>query len=333
MSLNPKMFDDKKRTEGMSKLEGFLKTRIGLIGVMLVSFAYVFWGYFTLVRQDKTILEIIISGGVTVFVAYTIDAMLRLQGLMDGALDPRVVDAEEKHSDTVKRAVPFFIYADEWEEEENKIAMKVARTHILAQQGLRYSDFFDENGDATGYVIPEPDARIPKYVKSRYKLKLKALEDSYKFRITPVTLTKLTSDSSTNLDRNDVGRDKMEYNAEKAKIVGLAKVSGFFAFSLVAFEALTGAGWMALYSGLIQVTLFLMLGFVSYYLAFIHMTGEYRGGLHKKEHLLERLISFGERKDREVIENAKSRNDSQATKDSVRTDASGAGAEGVPKQD
>lgn len=281
-------------------VEHILKRRLGSIGVAIVSLAYLFWGFFVLKEKDATWLELVISGGLTVIVAFSIDTLLRWQGLTDGGLDMDVQSAQKGHRDQVLTTVPYFTYADNWADEENANVLKKARTHILAQTGLRYSDFFEEDGKMKGTEIPKPENTAPKYVRKRYKEQITAFNRAVKFKITPVTLTKITSDTGNTLDENYLGRTVGEYTSTKAKVVAIGKVTGFAVFAKVAFDIVENPGWESFYYGLLQVALFFMFGLLSYYFSYTFMTGEYRSGLLKKTMLLARLVAYGKQKERDV---------------------------------
>ena len=48
-------------------------------------------------------------------------------------------------------------YSDAWSDEENKIALRSARKHILMSAGLKYHDFFNDDGDYLETNIPAPE--------------------------------------------------------------------------------------------------------------------------------------------------------------------------------
>lgn len=278
------------------------RRRAGMISVAVISLIYSFWGYFQLVRTDRSLFEMIVSGGLSVIVALLIDSMLRLQGILDGGKDQQLVDAESRHMSKVTEAQDYLLYADEWTESETKKALKDARTYILASEGLRYKDFFDEKEDNFLDVeIEKPKDDAPKYIQQRYKDKLAAISKAIKFKVTPLTITQLTSKEKVNLDSNDTGRQPSEYVAQKTKLVGLAKVSGFFIFGLVGFQLIQDPSWANFFYGVFQVALYLIFGLISYYLAYSFMITEYRNGLEKKIGFLQKLISYGKDKEREKI--------------------------------
>jgi hypothetical protein len=282
----------------LKKTEYILKRRLGGIGVAVVSIAYLFWGYFKLYQQELSILEIIVTGAITVFVAYLIDSLLRWQGIIDGSVERSVLQAQDSHNAKVVEAQPYFEYSEGWSEEENRRARKMARTYILTQKGLRYSDFFEDDGefksDCKNLLKYEKGA--PRYIKHRYKEQIKALNKAIKFKITPVTLTKITSELNVNLDPNYLGRTRDEYTRQKGRMAGLTKVASFGVLSLVGFRVIQDPSIASFYYGLIQISIFLLFGFISYYLSYTYVTGEYVQGLRKKSLLLDSLIAYGKHK-------------------------------------
>jgi len=291
---------DANSGKAIKTVENVLRRRLGAIGVAVVSSAYLFWGFFELREKDASWLELVVSGALTVVVAFLIDTMLRWQGLTDGGADIDVVSAQKAHREQVLASVDYFGYADEWADDENAKVLKKARTHVLAQTGLRYSDFFEEDGKTLNTSIPEPAKDAPKYIRKRYLEQVAAYKRAAKFKITPVTLTKITSDTGNTLDENNLGRTIGEYTSGKAKAAAMFKVTGFAVFAKVAFGFIENPGWESFYYGLLQVSLFFMFGLLSYYFAYTYMTGEYRGSLLKKTMLLARLVAYGKQKEREA---------------------------------
>lgn len=283
------------------KANNLLTRRIGLIGVAGVSLAYMFWGLIEPELSGKSVLEIILSSGITMLVAYGIDSLLRLQGILTGALDPIVVEAKRTHVETALTANDYSPYADDWAEIENAIVLRTARTHILTSASLRYIDYFDEEGNMKDVDIPIPPKGSPKHVKARYKEKITALDKAVKFKVTPVTMAKLSAESSASLDYNDTGMEPDEYQKVMAKRALFMKLVTAGIFGQFVLNVATGDAWAGFYYGLIQVVVFLVFGLISYYLSFTYMTVTYVSGLRKKVTLLLKLITYGKKRRAEEL--------------------------------
>ena len=272
--------------------QGIMQRRPGLIAVSVISFAYSFWGYFTLNLSDRSLLEMFISGGISLVVAFLIDTMLRLQGIVDGGHDIDVVSAEKNHAEKIKEANPFMNYGDEWAEEETKNALKVARTHILANSGLRYIDYFDGEGGFKEIDIEKPSKEASKEVHARYKEKVTAITKARTFKVTPLTVSMLTSTERIELDQTNTGRVPSQYLIHATRLKGLAKVTGFFIFGFITFNTVQNPSWNNFFSGVLQVLIYLVVGLISYYLAYTFMRGEYRNGLVRKLNFLTTYKKF-----------------------------------------
>ena len=119
----------------------------GYIVVVLISVVYVASSLINISRSGKSVYEIIGAGVLSLIVGILINGIFRSIGLRRGDEDERSVATHALHAKTVDEITPYIDRLDEFCEIENKRALKTVRTRILAREGLKYSDFFDDEGN------------------------------------------------------------------------------------------------------------------------------------------------------------------------------------------
>lgn len=282
--------------KGVKKTNAVIMKKLGWMGVLIISFVYLFWGFFKPLLNDQTIWETLLSSGVSMLIALSISNLLRAQGIMSGSVDEDVMDMKKKHVESVVNANEYVEYSDSWSDEENKIALRSARKHILMSAGLKYHDFFNDDGDYLDTTIPAPEKDAPKYIKKRYKNKLGAIRKSLTYQITPISMARLSAETTVNLDPNRLDAEPSEYQKAKAIKSVWTKILSVVVFGKITWTLIEGADfWQSLFNGAIQLVVFLLLGIISFYGSYIYMTNVYVGNLRKKINLLSRLVVFGKR--------------------------------------
>lgn len=282
--------------KGVKKANTIIMKKLGWMGVLIISLVYLFWGFFQPRLNDQTIWETLLSSGVSMLIALSISNLLRAQGIMSGSLDEDVVGMKKKHVESVVDANEYVEYSDAWSDEENKIALRSARKHILMSAGLKYHDFFNDDGDYLETTIPAPESDAPKYIKKRYKNKLGAIRKALTYQITPISMARLSAETTVDLDPNKLDAEPSEYQKAKAIKSVWQKVLSVVVFGKITWILIDGADfWQSLFNGAIQLVVFLLLGIISFYGSYIYMTNVYVGNLRKKINLLSRLVVFGKR--------------------------------------
>lgn len=273
----------------------FITTKLGIIGVAVVSVVWLFWGFFTPAFRETPIWIILLSSAVSMLVAYSIGALLRYQGILSGSADSEVVELKNEHRKVVVEANEYAEWSDEWSDEENRIALKLARTHILMSAGLKYTEFFDEDGNYTGKEIDAIEKDAPKWKRERYDDKNKKLSDAISFKVTPVTMPAVSAESHVDLDYNNTGLSPEEHLRISNIKAAWQKVATVAVFGMIGLQLNGISAWESLFNGLAQLVVFLLFGLVGFYSEYTYMTNNYTSNLRKKINLLKRLITFGKK--------------------------------------
>lgn len=304
--------------KGAKKANTVIMKKLGWLGVLIISFVYLFWGFFKPLLNDQTIWETILSSGVSMLIALSISNLLGAQGIMSGSIDEDVVGMKKKHVESVVDANEYVEYSDAWSDEENKIALRSARKHILMSAGLKYHDFFNDDGDYLETTIPAPEKDAPKYIKKRYKNKLGAIRKALTYQITPISMARLSAETTVNLDPNRLDAEPSEYQKAKAIKSVWTKILSVVVFGKITWILIEGADfWQSLFNGAIQLVVFLLLGIISFYGSYIYMTNVYVGNLRKKINLLSRLVVFGKRQRIKEVEE-KAQQEYNSVKEAVK---------------
>ena len=120
----------------------------GYIVVVLISLVYVASSLINISKSGKTVYEIIGAGALSLIVGIMINGVFRSIGIRRGDEDERTVATNALHAKAVDEVVPYIDRLDEFCERENRRALREIRTRILAREGMKYGDYFDEEGCA-----------------------------------------------------------------------------------------------------------------------------------------------------------------------------------------
>jgi len=290
----------KIKEKGLKATGEFIRRKFGILSVSIISMVYIFWGMFTMQQSGKTVIQVIAAGVLSWLVGYSISQLLVLQGLLCGADDTQVMEGKQKHIDIAFEANEYADVADDWAERENAAVLKAARTHILMTASMRYSDYFDEDGNYKDSVtITEPAADAPRHLKQRYATMVTALKKAFKVKITPVSMVRLSAESTASLDYNNTGMEPSEYQKVVAKRSAISKLLMGALFGMFTIVPAMN-GWAGFYYGLLQVAIYLVNGFIAFYNSYQFMVVTYLNNLKKKVVLLKKLILYGKQRRREL---------------------------------
>lgn len=291
--------EEKQNTAGkVSKLVVNNLIKFILIGI---SFIYLFSGFFRPELSDVPFWVRIMGSIISIITAVMISSMLGSQGMITANKSEEVIKVKEDHTRIIEQANEYAEYSDAWSDEENKIAYKKARTHLLSSAGLKYSKFFDEDGELTGEKIEFPTASSNKKINKaellQYYKRVRALNRAIYIKLSQVTFAGIATDSSVNYDYNNLGDTQTSFHTKRTLRKTLLKVLSVGILGSVSFQLIIGQGWQeSLFNGAIQLALFFALGGWEYVVNYTFVTGEYIGSLKKKINLGKRMIAFGKSK-------------------------------------
>lgn len=263
------------------KARDFLKKNIGYMIVGLLSAIYIATSVITMGKTGKTFGEIMADGAVVLFLGVFINRIFDLQGMMNGEREERVQDTIRMHGEAVVRVSPYLDRLDGWCDEKNAEALKMQRTKILAGEGMRYDDYFDDKGGAKTFVVNK-DRLKDKYLRGDEIKRLRCYRKALRLKLTPLTASGLTSEGGKKQDPYYLGRTKSQYErgatiSDVVTKVIIACLFGYYGAELVQDFSYADLIWKAL-----QIGIFFITGVIKMYQSYMFIVDEYRGRIIKK---------------------------------------------------
>ena len=255
----------------------------GYIVVVLISVVYVASSLINISRSGKSVYEIIGAGVLSLIVGILINSVFRSIGIKRGEEDEKTVATAALHAKCVDEIVPYIDRLDSFCQEENARALKEVRSRILAKEGIRYSDCFDEGAVAINAKFGNDRAKIRAYNKA------------LRVKIKPLMPSNLTSDGAKPGDPFDFGRSKREFRAQRSvsdvaiKIL-MAVLFGYFGVTLASEVNVASLIWNAL-----QIVLYITGGIIQMYSSYSWVVDDYRGGVVRKIDMLQKFKIYATR--------------------------------------
>lgn len=271
-----------------------LNNNIFFVLVAVISAVYMARGFVTIFETGKTIWEILADGAIGALFGFLVSKLLSLQGIAKGEINEQVQATTRLHADVVESVVPVIDKLDAWCESKNEEAVKMARSRILAAQGLQYSDYLMDM-----YTIVEEGKTRAVAYRNLPRAKRRAVRRARRLRLTPLTAGALTSDCNRPFDPYDFGMDKHVYQRRRDLSQVVSKVCcgllfGYFGVRLITDFSWEGLIWMAL-----QVTAFLAMGAVSYLRAYFFVVDYDRHRIIRKIDNLQKFKVWSEQHEKE----------------------------------
>lgn len=288
-------------SEFTEKSKDFLKQNAGYIIIFLASCVYIISGLITISETGKSITSIIVDGALAFLFGFFISRIFDLQGMMNGDRDERVKKTYKLHDDIVTRISPYIDKLDDWCEWKNKEALKVGRIRILSRGGLKYEDYFDENGVAKHYDIDKSklvhDGKFKdKAEKVKFNLerenekrKYAAYKKACGLKITLLTSNILTSEGGREDDPFNFGLTKRQYETKASIKDSISKICIAIITGLYSVRLIESFSWAFLIWTGVQVLLFLVIGVIKLYQSYMFVTDDFRSRIIKK---IDKLSQF-----------------------------------------
>lgn len=280
------------------KIKDAFRSNFGYIAVVLVSCAYVATSFLTIEATGKSVPRIIADGVLAFIVGLLMNRMFESQGVINGDADPRVIRANERHAEMVETVASRLDELDAWCEIKNAEALARARRTYLSRHGMRYKDYFNEEGMPLPFVPSEGSKwkeRRADYLRRMH------FEHAQNIKLTRLSAGLLISDTGDANDPYFLGRSKAEYGSESArhdvwsKLI-LAVLFGYYGVQLIAGFSVANLIWTIL-----QLTVFLLMGAIKMEQSYMYVTDEYRSRVNKKTDILQ-MFKASTRKETEKNE-------------------------------
>ena len=289
-----------------NKFKQFIKNNFIYFVIGITCLAYIAYGLVKIEQSGRTILEIIGSGIVIFIIAYLISMLFSLQGMLTGDRKDEVIKTNALHAKCVADIDPKINEMDKWCEEQTTKALQSVRKQILNREGLRYTDYFEEDGTAKEVefefkTISDEIKQLKKTDKDKYIVEKKKITDYNKLqkaratafrkairvKITPLTTDAITAITIDHNDPNNLGMDRRKYQKMDARSSLISKITMGIIFSYFTFSFVLG--WENLIASIIQVALFLLMGSIKFVQSYYFVTEDLRKRTVRQINFLQRF--------------------------------------------
>ena len=163
------------------------------------------------------------------------------------------------------------------------------------REGMKYSDYFDEDGVAKSPTLLKSESGAPggqstEVAERRLdKARERAYKKALRVKVKPLVSSNLTSDGVKPSDPFDFGKSKREYTSQKSAGDVLVKllmaiIFGYFGVSLASEVNVASIIWNGL-----QIVLYITGGVIQMYNSFMWVVDDYRGSVVKKIDYLQKF--------------------------------------------
>lgn len=273
--------DNKKNTF----IEVFYKNA-GYFAVIGVSLVYIASSLILISKTGKTVAEIMASGALSMVVGILITGIFRSIGIQKGDDDERTIATETLHSQKVEEIIPHIDMLDDFCHLENQRVTKNIRIKILAKEGLRYVDCFDENG-VSKELVADKNAKT-------YKKKLRAYNKAVNLKIKPLVGSNLTAEGVNTDDPFNFGKTKKQYaashNTSDLVVRGImAVVFGYFSVAFASEINFASIIWNTM-----QIIMYIAGGVMQMHNSCMWVVNDYRHNKIRKIDILEKFKKYAE---------------------------------------
>lgn len=282
-----------------NKTKDFLKNNVGYFAVLLICAVYIATAVITIDLTGKSMWQILAETSLTFFLGVVINRIFAVQGIMNGEREQKVIDTNRLHGELVEKVAPYLDKLDEWCEQKNLENMRVQRTKILCTAGLKYEDYFNDNGAIKIYEI-DPAKMKSKYLRKEEIKKKKVFYKALNLKLTPLTASTLTSEGGKTVDIYDFGRTKGQYQKQSWLKDAASKLLCALLFGLFGVKMIADFSYAQLIWVLFQIAAFLLMGVLKMFQAKMFVTDEYRARTIKKIDTLQKFSNYIEN-NKEII--------------------------------
>lgn len=256
-----------------SKFKDFMRNNYLYFFVFVGCFAYIISGLIKIQGTGKTVGEIFASGGLALFFGFFISQLLGMQGMIKGDMNAKVVETNSLHGRTVDEVVQHMDKLDAWCAVESTKAMQNIRRKILSRQGLKYSDYFDEEDNAREVLF---NLRIEdKTLRKREWDKYKVFHKAIRAKITPLTTSALTSGGEKTKDPFSLGKTKKDYSTGTASKNIVTKIMCAVLFGCYGVGMVDFSPAILIWT-VLQVAVFLIMGAMKFVNSYFFVVDDLR---------------------------------------------------------
>ena len=256
------------------KAVDFMKQHIIDFLIVLAVLVYILYGLLTVDKTGKTVQQILQDGLMALIFSFTLSQLFSLNGMAAGDKDERVIATNRLHGEIMEKVTPYIEGLAQFCEDETRNEIKIRQISILAAAGLSYDRFINHE-----YKYEE----LSKVQKRAYRKALRV-------KVARLSVTSLATKEEAHHSTDMPSKRKFIVKSATVGLVQklvIAIVCGYYAVRIV-----ENPNWSYILWTAIQSVLFLMLGAMAYYKAYMFVTENLREGTIKKINYLEKYYNM-----------------------------------------
>lgn len=243
------------------KITLFVKNNMTNIALILVCFAYIFYGMLTVEKTGKTISEIVGGGLISAVTGFLIKTLRRKSGIQDGMISPVFIAKINAYGQKKVEISPYISELPQFCNYKNATRLKQKQAEYLVRYSMDYDLFMQ------GYYDND-------------KTKKKILEKVRKMEVyqyTPVTFTNAYDNATEEEDILSTNVKKYESKDTISKILTTVVCGFLFGYYTVGQEiSMTNVTW-----AILQISLYLIMGQIDYNNSYYYVTQTLRGKIER----------------------------------------------------
>ena len=269
----------------------YIKTIAMDLVVVLVSVVYVFYQMITFELTGLNPWVLLAQAVVGIICGVTIKQSLGENGFSRGYNSETWCKEEDKYNEACDIALPYVDKVDNFYQYEEIDKRKNYRRQHLQEVRLKYSTYFDEDGN---YIGSQEDTSVFDFHKKSKldRKQRKILRKCVKVKIYPLNLFgQYTISTESDTKREITDKDKRAQNvAQNTFFASLIAIIGVYIV-----PQLNGWNWASFIASTLQVALWIMFGFVQLYTNYNFIVQDKVALLRRKKETIQRFIKGAEK--------------------------------------
>jgi len=270
---------DEKIEEMQSFALRYIKTIAMDVIVVLVALAYIFYQMITLTPTNLNPLILIAQAIMGIICGVVIKQALGENGFAKGYTSKHWNEEEQKYNDACNTAVPYMDYAENFYMYEEISKRKNYRRQHLQEARLKYSMWFDKDGNYIG------TKEMEKKLEARQR---RVLYKCIRVKIYPLNLFSQYT-ISTDQDTKREPTDKLQRAKNTSKNTITATLIAIIGVYFI--PQITGWNWASFISATMQVAMWVLFGIIQLYQNYNFVVQDLVAVLRKKKETIQRFIT------------------------------------------
>lgn len=249
--------------------------------VVIVSFAYIFYQMITLEKTDLNPLILIAESIIGIICGIVIKQALGENGFSKGYNSQTWKEEEEKYNASCNAAIDYVERVDNFYISIEKERKEYYRRNKLQSVRLKYSNWFDKEGNYIGVDFKSDD-----FKKLTFRQKI-VISKCIRVRIYVLNLFSQyenTSEQDTRKESTDRTQRNKNLTKNTLSATLVAMIGVYF------LPVINGWNWASFISSTLQVSLWVLFGVLQLYTNFNYVVQERVSILKRKKELIQRFI-------------------------------------------